>query len=67
MEKEIAVMPPRMREIYELKYRQYMSVKQIASDLKISENTVATQLQRAAIHLKNKLGVVVFAIYMLQR
>jgi len=67
VEKEIAAMPPRMREIYELKYRQYMSVKQIANDLNISENTVATQLQRASAHLKNKLGVVVFAIYMLQR
>lgn len=67
VEKEIAAMPPRMREIYELKYRQYRSVKQIASDLNISENTVATQLQRAAAHLKGKLGVMVFAIYILQR
>jgi RNA polymerase sigma-70 factor (family 1) len=67
VEKEISVMPPRMREIYELKYRQYMSVKQIASDLNISENTVATQLQRATAHLKNKLGIVIFAVYMLQR
>jgi len=67
VEKEIAAMPPRMREIYELKYRQYMSVKQIANDLNISENTVATQLQRASAHLKNKLGVVVFVIYILQR
>lgn len=67
VEKEIAAMPPRMREIYKLKYKEYMSVKQIASDLKISENTVATQLQRAGVHLRNKLGVVVFAIYVLQR
>jgi len=67
VEKEIAAMPPRMREIYELKFRKYMSVKQIANDLNISENTVATQLQRAAGHLKSKLGVVVFAIYILQR
>jgi len=67
VEKEITAMPPRMREIYELKYKQYMSVKQIANDLNISENTVATQLQRASAQLKNKLGVVVFAIYILQR
>jgi RNA polymerase sigma-70 factor (family 1) len=67
VEKEIAAMPPRMREIYELKYKQYMSVKHIASDLNISEHTVATQLQRATAHLKNKLGVVVFAVYLLQR
>ncbi|WP_342332591.1 sigma-70 family RNA polymerase sigma factor [Pedobacter sp. FW305-3-2-15-E-R2A2] len=67
VEKEIAAMPPRMREIYGLKYKQYLSVKQIATELNISENTVATQLQRASAHLKNKLGLLIFVIHILQR
>lgn len=67
IEKEIAAMPPRMREIYELRYKQYFSGKQIAAELGISENTVATQLQRASSHLKNKLGLVVFILHILNR
>lgn len=67
IEKEIAAMPPRMREIYELKYKQYLLGKQIAAELGISENTVATQLQRASAHLKNKLGLVVFILHILNR
>ncbi|WP_442588427.1 RNA polymerase sigma factor [Pedobacter sp. AW31-3R] len=65
--KEIAAMPPRMREVYELKFRHFYSATQIAADLGISENTVATQLQRASAHLKNKLGLIVFIIYVLNK
>lgn len=65
IEKEIAAMPPRMRAVYELKFKQYYSVKQIAAELEISENTVATQLQRASAHLKNKLGLVIYIVYIL--
>jgi len=65
--REIAAMPPRMREVYELKFKQYFTVKQIASELGISENTVATQLQRASAHLKNKLGLVVFILHIINR
>jgi RNA polymerase sigma-70 factor (family 1) len=67
IEKEIAAMPPRMQEVYKMKYQQYISVRQIAADLGISENTVATQLQRASAHLRNKLGLVVFVLHILNR
>lgn len=67
IEKEIATMPPRMKEIYEMKYRQYLSSKKIALELGISENTVATQLQRASAHLKSKLGLVVFVFHLIHR
>ncbi|MCD0487783.1 sigma-70 family RNA polymerase sigma factor [Pedobacter sp. MC2016-14] len=67
IEREIAAMPARMREVYELRFKQHYSVKQIASEMEISENTVATQLQRASAHLKNKLGLVVFIMHLLNR
>lgn len=65
--KEIAAMPPRMREIYELKYQQYESTKNIASQLGISEHTVSNQLKNAAKHLKNRLGLIIFVIYILNK
>lgn len=67
IEKEIAAMPPRMREIYELKYKQYESTKNIASQLGISEHTVSNQLKNATKHLKNKLGLIIFVIYILNK
>lgn len=53
--REIENMPPRMREIYELKRNAYLSTKEIAARLNISEDTVATQLKRAKRHLKERL------------
>lgn len=67
IEKEIAFMPSRMREVYKLKNKEYLSSKQIAVELGISENTVATQLQRASTRLKDKLGLIVFILYILNR
>jgi len=65
IENEIAAMPPRMKEIYELKRRQYLSTKEIARQLNISENTVSNQLKKASKHLKTKLGVVIYVLYIL--
>ena len=65
--KEIAAMPPRMREVYELKYRQYQSTKEIARQLGISEHTVSNQLKNASAHLKNKLGVLIFVLHILNQ
>lgn len=65
IEKEIAAMPPRMREVYHLKHREYLSTKAIATQLGISENTVSNQLKNASAHLKQRLGLVVFVLYVL--
>ncbi len=65
IEQEINAMPPRMKEIYELKRKQYLSTKQIARQLDISENTVSNHLKKASKHLKTKLGVVVYILYIL--
>jgi RNA polymerase sigma-70 factor (ECF subfamily) len=52
LEKEIAKMPPRMREIFELSRKQHLSHKQIAKMLDLSEHTVQTQITRALTLLK---------------
>lgn len=67
IEKEIAAMPPRMREVYELKYKQYLSTKNISAKLGISEHTVSNHLKNASSHLKERLGVVIFVLYILNR
>ncbi|TCC98830.1 RNA polymerase sigma factor [Pedobacter hiemivivus] len=67
IEREIAAMPPRMREVYELKYKQYLSTKVIATQLGISENTVSNHLKAASAHLKDKLGILIFVLYILNK
>lgn len=62
---QIAAMPPRMREVYELKHKAYLSTKQIASQLDLSEHTVSNHLKKASKHLKDKLGIVIFVVYLL--
>lgn len=52
---EIARMPPRMREIYILKKEDDLSIKEIAEDLAVSEQTVKNQLQMAYQRLRNRL------------
>ncbi|MGF7080396.1 RNA polymerase sigma-70 factor [Mucilaginibacter sp. UYCu711] len=65
IEKEIAMMPPKMREIYELKRKDFLSTREIAGKLDISEHTVNTQMKRALKHLRVKLGVLVYLFYIL--
>lgn len=67
IEKEIAAMPPRMREVYELKYRQHFSTEQISEQLGISPQTVSTHIKHGNKHLRDKLGVVIFILYVLNQ
>lgn len=60
----IAEMPEKMRQIYELKHREYLSTKEIAERLDVTESTVKTQLQRAMKHLKLKLGIMVYLLFL---
>jgi RNA polymerase sigma-70 factor (family 1) len=62
IEKEIAAMPPRMREVYELKRKEYLSTKEIAEKLEISEMTVSTQMKRALKLLKIKFRVIIYVM-----
>jgi RNA polymerase sigma-70 factor (family 1) len=65
IDQEIANMPPRMREIFELKHKQFYKTKEIAAQLKISEYTVSTQLKRALKHLRVRLGIYVYLLFII--
>ena len=67
IEKEIAAMPPKMREVYQLKFKAYLSAKEIAERLNISENTVNTHLKRAIKQMRDNLGITIVVIYILNR
>jgi len=63
--KEIAAMPPRMREVFELRQQEYLSYKGIAERLTISEHTVSTHIKKALHVLRVKLGVVSVLVWAL--
>lgn len=65
IDQQIAAMPPRMREVYELKRKFFLSSKEIAAQLDISEHTVSNHLKKASKHLKDKLGVVIYVVFVL--
>jgi len=67
IDKTIAEMPPRMREVYELKSKRYMSARQIAEYTGVAESTVNTQLKRAMKHLKLKLGLLAYLMFILNQ
>ena len=66
IEREIATMPPKMREIYTLKRKDYLSTKEIAGQLGLSEHTVSTQLKRALKHLRLKIGMIIYIFLFLK-
>lgn len=56
IEEEIEKLPPRMREVFELKRKQNLSYKEIAGVMDISELTVKTQMNKAISTLRTKFG-----------
>lgn len=62
--KEIAAMPEGMRKVYELKHRNNLNSKDIAEQLGLSEHTVNTQLHKARKHLRTKLGVIIYVLFL---
>lgn len=56
IEDEIQKLPPRMREVFELKRKQNLSYKEIADVMNISELTVKTQMNKAISTLRNRFG-----------
>jgi len=62
IEKEIAALPPKMREVFTLSRKAYLSHKEIAERLQISEQTVSKHITNALRILRLKLGIVIYLI-----
>ncbi len=60
IEKEIALLPPKMRQVFELSRKAHLSYKQIAEEIDISEGTVKKQVHNAIKILRLKLGAFFF-------
>ena len=58
IEKEIATLPPKMREVFELSRKANLNYRQIAEKLNISDNTVKKQMSNALKILRSRLGVI---------
>lgn len=57
IEREIAALPPRMREVFELRRKENLSNKEIAVRMNIAESTVADQMKKAIKILKMRIGL----------
>lgn len=62
IEKEIALLPPKMREVFELSRKQELSYKEIADQLHISDKTVKKQVNNALHILRKKLDTVFISL-----
>ncbi len=60
IEREITLLPKKMREIFEMSRNQNLSHAQIAAELNISDKTVKKQINNAIKILRNRLDLYVF-------
>lgn len=66
IEDEIAALPAKMREVFEMSRKQHLSHREIANQLGISEQTVSKQITNALKILKARLGVLVYLIFLIK-
>lgn len=62
IDSEIAALPIKMRQVFELSRKTNLSRKQIAAELNVSEQTVKSHMQHALKILKTRLGSLLFLI-----
>ncbi|NQX37619.1 RNA polymerase sigma-70 factor, Bacteroides expansion family 1 [Pedobacter steynii] len=67
IEKEIAALPDKMREIFELSRKQNLSRKEISEKLNVSEKTVKNQINNALKILRGKLGFFPFLLLLINK
>jgi RNA polymerase sigma-70 factor (family 1) len=65
IDKEIAALPPRMREVFELSRKEHMTYKEIAAHLGTSEETVKKQVSGALKALRIKLGLLIYILVLI--
>lgn len=63
IETEIAALPPRMRQVFEMSRKEHLSNKQIAERLGLSEFTVADQIKKALRMLRLRIGLVLVVAF----
>ncbi|MDB5157292.1 MAG: polymerase subunit sigma-70 [Mucilaginibacter sp.] len=62
IQKEIAELPPKMREVFELSRKSHLTHREIAQQLAISEETVKKQIKNALKILRVRLGLLVYVV-----
>jgi RNA polymerase sigma-70 factor (family 1) len=67
IQREIDTLPPKTREVFELRRRQQLSNREIAVILKLSEHTVKTHMKKALKHLRTRLGLAVYILWLICR
>ena len=65
IEQEIAALPPKMREVFELSRKEHLSHKEIAQRLDISEQTVSKHVTNALKILRVKLGILAYVLLLI--
>lgn len=63
--KEVANLPARMREVFDLSRNQGLSHKQIAEQLNISEHTVKKQINKAIKQMRLRINLSLFSLLFL--
>ncbi|HEX8020956.1 RNA polymerase sigma-70 factor [Mucilaginibacter sp.] len=66
IDKEIQTLPPRMRLVFEMSRKRHLSYKEIAEELKISEETVKDQIKKALKFLRPRLLAIFHLIFLLK-
>jgi RNA polymerase sigma-70 factor (family 1) len=67
IEMEIAALPEKMREVFIMRRKQFLSNREIGEKLGISEQTVETHMKRALRVLRSRLGLTIYLMYILQK
>ncbi|WP_233260621.1 sigma-70 family RNA polymerase sigma factor [Pedobacter sp. HMWF019] len=62
IDREIAGLPEKMREVFLMSRVSNLSHKEIAAQLGISEQTVSTQIKRALKILRSRLGLMLYLV-----
>lgn len=65
IEREVSLLPKKMREVFELSRNRNMSYLQIAAKLNISDKTVKKQVSNAIRILRGKLGSLTIFVFFL--
>ncbi|SKB95312.1 RNA polymerase sigma-70 factor, ECF subfamily [Sphingobacterium nematocida] len=63
IEQELAALPNKMRQVFELSRKENRSYKEIAEELGVSEETVRKQIHRALKILRSRLTAIFFTFF----